>query len=126
MDVQQHEQCAPILDVQDLMARCMGNLQFAERILAKFQVQLSEDLAELERAVSAGDPQRIARVAHRIKGASANVAARGVKKWAADIQEQALQGCLAEVESLLGELRKERSRFHRNFSLTAQMPGATG
>ena len=64
---------SPTLNTQELIARCMGNLEFAERLLDKFQGRLDADIVELEAAIDAEDADAIARVAHRIKGASANV-----------------------------------------------------
>lgn len=100
-----------LLDTEELLARCMGNIEFAERLLAKFQGRLDEDLLELEAAMRVEDPDVIARVAHRIKGASANVAAHDLRKRAAEIEQLARDRALAEIPAQLVELRGERRRF---------------
>lgn len=99
------------LDVQELLNRCMGNLDFAERILEKFQSRFDADFAELEQAMDAQDSAAAARVAHRLKGASATAAAHGLRQQAATIEELARQQCLAEIPSRLEDLRHEWARF---------------
>ena len=76
-----------VLNIDELLARCMGNIGFAERILAKFQDRFEHDLEELDRALQARDAEAVARTAHRIKGASANVAASRLHEHAAEIEQ---------------------------------------
>jgi len=102
---------ANALDREDLMARCMGNLEFAERILGMFQERCGEDLAQLEAAAESGDVKQVALLAHRLKGASANVAAPGMQARAAEIEAAARQEALAEIPASLNELKQEWSRF---------------
>ncbi len=65
------------IDHKDLLTRCMGNAQFAARILEAFQRQLSGDLEALDAAILAGDAAEVAVIAHRVKGASSNVSGAG-------------------------------------------------
>ena len=90
-----------LLDTDELLARCMGNIEFAERLLTKFQGRLDEDIAELEAAMQAEDLDVVARVAHRIKGASANVAAHDLQKRAGEIEQLARQRCLTDIPAQL-------------------------
>ncbi|MBI1901442.1 MAG: Hpt domain-containing protein [Planctomycetia bacterium] len=113
------------VDMQELVARCMGNVEFAERVLAKFRARLDEDLLELEKAVRAEDAPGIARVAHRIKGAAANVAAHGLRERAAGIEERAAAQALADVTRLIDELRNERLRLRDTSSLVASLVSAS-
>lgn len=102
---------SPLLDAEELFARCMGNLEFAERLLNKFQGRLDEDIVQLEAALHAQDAETVARIAHRIKGASANVAARSLRQRAATIEQLARGHSLAEIPVELSELRSEQQRF---------------
>ena len=99
------------LDWNDLVARCMGRIEFAERILAKFQQLFCEDLATLERALESEDVETIRRVAHRLKGASANVSAGALHAEVARIEEAARANRVAEIPNRLDRLREEWSRF---------------
>lgn len=106
-----------VLDMEDLLTRCLGNVEFAERILAMFRERFGADLAELEKTAAAGDSLAVARLAHRLKGASANAAAPGLRSAAARVEQAARQGSLAEVPARLGELRREWRRFTESLSL---------
>ncbi len=111
MDRKPPDQEPPVLDFEELLERCMGNIEFAERVLAKFQQRLGEDLEELEKGLHAEDAPAIARVAHRLKGASANVAARGVLRRAVEIEQLGRARRVSEIPSQVEELRREWARF---------------
>lgn len=107
LPLEQPDQAA--FNSQELLARCLGRLDFAIRVLNKFQTQLELDLAMLEQAVRNHNRAAAALAAHRIKGASANVAAHGLQQCAAEIEMMAAQ----ENESWpdLAELHQQRRRF---------------
>lgn len=111
MDRESSSQPASVVDRQELLTRCLGDLEFAERVLAKFQSRFDADLEELDRAVEASDLEHITQVAHRIKGASANVAAHGLRQQAASIEELARRQALPEIPAHLRDLHSEWSRF---------------
>jgi HPt (histidine-containing phosphotransfer) domain-containing protein len=100
-----------VFDREDLLARCLGKLEFAERVLAKFTSRFDLDLDQLEQALRSEDPETIAHVAHRLKGASANVGAGRLREKAAEIEESARRGCLVEIPKRMEELRCEWHRF---------------
>jgi HPt (histidine-containing phosphotransfer) domain-containing protein len=101
----------PPLKHEELIARCLGNLDFAERVLTKFQERFEADLTELEAELVSGNTDRVARLAHRMKGASANTAATGLHTEASCIEELARSDQKEEISLRLGRLRSEWSRF---------------
>lgn len=105
------DQTPAVLNHAELLERCMGNIEFAERILDKFQEGFGADLAELEEGLDFADAERVASVAHRLKGASANVSAPGLRQSASIIEQLGRAGQLAEVPNHLAHLRSEWSRF---------------
>ncbi|MEN6493785.1 MAG: Hpt domain-containing protein [Thermoguttaceae bacterium] len=111
MDRESSSQLASVVDRQELLNRCLGDLALVERVLAIFQSRFDADLEELERAVEANDLEQITRVAHRIKGASANMAAHGLRQRAASIEELARRQVLAEIPPHLQGLHAEWARF---------------
>lgn len=113
------------LDVEELLDRCMGNLNFAERILALFQSRFDADLEELERAVLAEDCERIRNAAHRIKGAAANTAAHAIRRRAAGIERLAQQQTIAGIPSHLEQLRTEWTRFAESAATLRSSTGTT-
>jgi len=100
-----------IVNYSDLVARCMGNLAFAEKILGAFEQRLDEDLVLLENEFNQHDAAGIARVAHRLKGASANVSANGLCDIFARLERLGCTEQLRQVPACLDELRSEWSRF---------------
>ncbi|MHB8865265.1 MAG: Hpt domain-containing protein [Pirellulaceae bacterium] len=111
MGVTSWESTRTVLNVDELLARCLGNIGFAERILAKFQDRFEHDLAELDRALQSRDADAVARTAHRIKGASANVAASRLHERAAAIEQLGRAQRLSDIPHGLEQLRHEWSCF---------------
>jgi HPt (histidine-containing phosphotransfer) domain-containing protein len=111
-----------VLDLEDLKARCLGNMDLVERVLAKFTGQLDQDLDDLEQAVGAGDATRAAHVAHRIKGIAASVAARSLFDDAAMTEERALANSMAELPNDVNRLRTDRTRLAESLSRSGRYP----
>lgn len=111
MNLQVRDQIADVLDVDDLLARCLGNVEFAERILGKFQERCDEDVAALERAVFDCDSEAVARLAHRLKGASANASALGLRRHASEIERAARHDAFDDVPASMESLKQEWTRF---------------
>jgi HPt (histidine-containing phosphotransfer) domain-containing protein len=101
----------PIMDLESLKGRCLGNLDLVERVIQKFASQLDHDLEELERALLAQDADTLASVAHRVKGMSANVEAWPLHTSAVKVERCALQRQFAELKDQLASLREERERL---------------
>jgi len=99
------------LNTQELIARCMGNQDFAARVLATFQRRFGEDLAELDQALAAQDAEALVRLAHRMKGAAANVGAGLLRQAAAELEECGRTGRSGDAPPVLKRLRQEWVRF---------------
>jgi len=104
-----------VLDLDALMERCMGNLDFVDRILHKFQERLPKELAELETTLECQDAEQLALVAHRIKGSSASVSARGLCLAASAIEDRSRAGCMHDIDSYVEQFRREWERY-QNYS----------
>ena len=103
----------PVLDLPQLVERCMGDLAFAERCLTKFRQQLNADVERLEESVQAGDSFEAARIAHLIKGAAATVAASPLAETASAVENAARQGYSRDADLLTAttNLVEEVRRF---------------
>ena len=106
-----------VFDPRELLARCLGNVAFAQRVLAMCQDRVGKDLMELERNLDDPDAGAIAQLAHRIKGASGNVAASQVRARAAEIEQLGRAQRVAEIPSRVRCLRDAWSRFVAEASL---------
>jgi HPt (histidine-containing phosphotransfer) domain-containing protein len=99
------------LDFQQLLNRCLGNVALAERLLSNFGKRFEADLSQLQHGLQANDSQQVARVAHQLKGAAANLAAVRLQRISAEIEHCGRADCLHEVDDLLAQLRGEWERF---------------
>jgi len=125
MDRRESVETGAVFDVQELLDRCLGNVEFAERILEKFLSRFDTDLEEMEEAALSEDPEFIARVAHRLKGASAAAAAHGLQERTAEIEELAVRRCTSDIPERLRDLRNEWSRFAESARLS-DLPSHAG
>ena len=100
-----------VIDSKALLARCLNNLDFAERILALFENRGAVELAELDRALEAGDVETVSRIAHRLSGACANAAAVELQICASNLRTAANQNSLPDMSAGLKELHGEWQKF---------------
>jgi len=107
-----------VLNWKGLCGRCLGNLDLVQRVLEKFEQRLPQELAELERAVAQSDPEQVARVAHRIKGSSANVSAEGVARAAAAVEDLGRAGRVTDIPQRIDRLYSEWERY-RDYAASA-------
>lgn len=103
-----------VLNLNELVDRCLGNLDFAQRLLKKFEGLLDSDVESITHAAGAKDLEHVAQIAHRIKGASANVAAPALLKVATEIESAAKDADFDTLWSRLPVLAAERDRFQRS------------
>ncbi|HEX8914690.1 MAG TPA: response regulator, partial [Humisphaera sp.] len=74
------------LDVPSLLRRCRGKGSLAERLLATFEQQLPAQLAALRETLDRHDLDALAKLAHQIKGAAANLSADPLRDAAAALE----------------------------------------
>lgn len=99
------------LDFPQLVKRCMGNVALAERLLSNFEQRFEGELSRLRDGMQAHDSQLVARVAHQLKGAAANLAACRLQQVSAEIEQRGRADRWDEIDSLLDQLRDEWHRF---------------
>ncbi len=110
------------LALDELMERCLGNLNFAQRVVSVFEEHFGRDLAALEAGLASDDMDEVARIAHRMKGSSANAAAPQLCRDMASIEELAQHHRSAEMARCILKLREDWSQFRE----TAQHIRPTG
>jgi HPt (histidine-containing phosphotransfer) domain-containing protein len=99
------------LDFPQLVKRCLGNVALAERLLSNFEQRFETELSRLRDGMQAQNSQLVARVAHQLKGAAANLAAGGLQQISAEIEQRGRADRWDEVDALLVQLRHEWHRF---------------
>jgi HPt (histidine-containing phosphotransfer) domain-containing protein len=112
------------IDFEELVERCLGNLDFVDRVLTRFQTQFDGDFRRLQDACQAADSREVARVAHLLKGSAASVSARTLQQVASRIERLGRTAQLDDISGHLDTLENEWSRFVDHATLmAAPMPG---
>ena len=106
------------MDVEQALARCCGNMRVLSLVLDEFERQAGRAVDEIQRALAEGTVKEVARVAHGIKGAAANISASGAAESARRLEQLAKQGASSGLDAALGQLRTELNR------LVADLPRA--
>lgn len=108
-----------VLNIEELQNRCMGNLDLVQRVLDKFQTRFPEEVLEIQNALDAGDTEHVARVAHRVKGTSASVSAKGLTQAAAELEELTRSKSGTNFTVCMNRLNKEWERFRNELETVA-------
>ncbi len=105
------QQETAVLELWELLTRCLGKPELATRILARFDRQLADDLERIEAALADGKTEIAREVAHRLKGAAANVAAHALREQAHALETAIQLGLAEQYPLVLRGLVAERDRF---------------
>jgi len=97
-------------DLSAALKRCMNNQAFLDRLLEKFAVKLEQDVAELLRHVQDANPQKIAFIAHTIKGSAANLSAEPLRQAALATEEAGKKGDFTTIPALVQTLTEQAAR----------------
>jgi CheY-like chemotaxis protein len=101
------------LDGDAFLERCAGNLERAERLLAKFQDQFPERLSQIEDRVRESDAEQASHLAHSLKGAAATLSAEALREVLACLEAVSRAERLDEAPACLTRLRSEWERFQK-------------
>src|SRR4029078_9636935 len=99
------DEIAPVIDLDALKARCLGNLELVDRVLAKFTGQVDADRDELDQPIHDRNPAKAAQLAHRIKGSAGSVEALQLYADASPAEQRAPEHCLGEHTCVLARQR---------------------
>lgn len=101
------------LDLDQLVRRCMGRIELAERLLTSFQERLPVEVAQIQECLAASDPVRLARLVHQFKGTTANVSAPELHGIAVRMEHAARAGQCDVVAGCLTEVAQAWQRFQQ-------------
>jgi PAS domain S-box-containing protein len=99
------EQLESPLDLTKLDEITDGDAEFTAELLETFFASATESLAEVQHALAGLDRPQLSRIAHRLKGAAANIHAVTVAQTAARLEQDAKAGSHEELAELSAELR---------------------
>ena len=99
-----------VIDLGDLLHRCLEKPQLAARVLTKFQETAGKLLTDLTKALESDDTQQAAGHAHTLKGAAGNIGATSLRSVATQIEQQCRVGAAAAAKTTLLALNLEATR----------------
>ncbi len=108
------------VDLEQLVRRCMGRIELAERLLKSFETRFPEDLTKIEECLAQDDATGMSRLVHQLKGAAANISAPELYAILTRM-EQAVRGQQPDVaNNCLEEVHQAWNRFQQFTSLAGQ------
>jgi CheY-like chemotaxis protein len=119
------EVVAPV-DLARLHEITDGDIEFTQDLIATFIESGTDVLAELQSAVGREDVQAIARVAHKLKGASANIHALPLRLLCSELESNAATYSLLEVQTALTRVAAEFKRAGDYLQATRPDEGKQG
>jgi PAS domain S-box-containing protein len=105
-----------LLDLEVLADTFGGNAEKMRKYAFMFLETAREGLLEIDRALAAGDVERAAGVAHRIKSSARTVGAMGFGDVCADLEAQRERASIAQARSLAARLRALLARLERHIA----------
>ena len=109
-------QLPALLDLEVLSDTFGGNPDKMRKYAFMFLETAREGLLEIDRALAAGEVERAAGVAHRIKSSARTVGAMGFGEVCADLENQRDRASIAQARSLAARLRALLARLERHIA----------
>jgi len=99
------------LDVDELLARCMGSAALAQRLVMSFLSRTTEEMDELDRLLKANRIDEFTRKSHQLRGSAANISAHQLKRLFSVVERLGNEDRAAEIRPYMIELRREADRL---------------
>jgi HPt (histidine-containing phosphotransfer) domain-containing protein len=87
-----------------------GDIEFARDLATTFAASGNQQLLEIDKALKAADRGALARTAHKLKGASANIYALELTELAARLEAEAPAAEHTQLQQVSDALRQEFNR----------------
>jgi CheY-like chemotaxis protein len=91
-------QVGVVFDGAAFSHRLMDDLSLQQQVATNFIADMPNQIESLKQAVDSQDAEQIAAMAHKIKGAAANMAAEQMREIALDLELSAKEGEIADAE----------------------------
>lgn len=105
------EPAPTVFDVNDALNRVEGDRELLEEIVRIFTGECSSNMDAIRQAFASGDARLLERLAHTIKGASANLSAATVSEAAFKLEKLASSGNLENAGEWIDTLQREINRL---------------
>ncbi|MCD4829335.1 MAG: PAS domain S-box protein [Candidatus Cloacimonetes bacterium] len=112
VETKQDTPAPPVFDREILLERLMDDEDLVKEITELFLGDIPVQIQALKDALDAEDASVAERVAHTIKGASANVSGEALSKLAHKMEKAGKAGNLDDVRGLMAELESQFALLH--------------
>jgi HPt (histidine-containing phosphotransfer) domain-containing protein len=103
-------ECRP-LDLEELKRRCMGRMDFAQRLLQSFEKRFPDELQEIANCLELEDSSRLARLVHQLRGTTANICAPALTQIMQQIEQLIETRRVTEIPHWLDLADRQWQRF---------------
>jgi len=110
-DIPQPEPKGEVINLSNALKQTLGNRELLMEILEEFAQRAERELKDLRNCVQRDDAEGLKKLAHRIKGASANICIEQLSASALSLEKAAGGGQLQDAESIIGEIEVEFTRL---------------
>ena len=111
-----------LLDDEKLLEECDNEQSFANKCLHVFVRVAQADMSDISAALDRNDFSQIARLAHRIKGASASIRAEFLREQAARLEVLGSQEKSVAVSECYARLKAEFEHFEKFVATLPNIP----
>jgi two-component system sensor histidine kinase/response regulator len=109
-----------VLDSEALLDRIGGDADLLQELAGVFREDCPKLLAEIRRAVAAGNAPALMQAAHTLKGAVANFGADAAREAAFRLESIGRTGDLEPAHKAVGELESEILQFEQALAALAE------
>ena len=102
---------AQSLDFDKALERAMGDKDFLKMLLDGFIEEMPSHIESIKSAIAITDTKMLTELAHKIKGAAANLSAYGISDTAKTLEEIGKSQKLDQADQMLSVLMKESKRL---------------
>jgi|GEM_PF-1659086 len=100
----------PPIEWSSFLHRCLDKPTLAAKVMGKFEEKAHADVEQIHISIQAGDADRIALLAHAMKGAAANLSAESLRLAAATLEQMGRTNTLDDVTHQFNMLQEEVER----------------
>jgi HPt (histidine-containing phosphotransfer) domain-containing protein len=106
-------QALPVFDYDDFMERMDGDVDLLKEVIEIFLEDAPILMGALRLAIRDGKKDAMERAAHTLKGAVANISAKGLQRLSSNMQEMIKKGDVTHIEILLGKMEIHYEKLDR-------------
>ena len=118
------DESVPMIELQKLVDRCLGELDLVDKLINRFKGSLQDSSEKLQQAMDLRDFVELAQGAHRLRGEAANLNATRITKLALKLETAAREEDDRASQDCLNELIEASDQFEievRPFSITSNV-----